>query len=86
LEELRQTKRETRVLFSGNTDPAAYNNSIICDHFKKLNRVEVIEILLEKLNPKRYISIRNKENVKNIPKPYFNGAVFICGNGLLYIH
>ena len=76
LEQLRQKQREVRILFSGNTDPLAYKNSIISKRFKKLNPIAVLDILIKNLSPERLIAINGKGDINNIPQLYFNGALF----------
>lgn len=75
LKDLRNNKRERRVLFSGNTNPKAYQNPVIDQYFKKISRVEVINTLVHTLNAAELFLVRKKADEALIPKGYYNGLV-----------
>ncbi|MBD0256893.1 MAG: hypothetical protein ICV83_14335 [Cytophagales bacterium] len=75
LEVLRQQERKCRILFSGNTDPVAYQNAVIRLKFNKLTRLEVINALLANLPSGSCLAVRKKEEEALVGREYFNGAV-----------
>jgi hypothetical protein len=74
-EALRNKKRNRKILFSGNTDPVAYQNPVITKRFNKLNRVEVLDTLLNGLSRNELIAIKSKLDMEQIPKDYFSGVL-----------
>jgi hypothetical protein len=72
---LRKQERKCRILFSGNTDPVAYQNPLIRRRFNKLTRVEVINALLANLPSGACLVVRKKEDEAIAGREYFNGAV-----------
>ncbi len=74
LNALRKRERKCRMLFSGNTDPVAYQNPVIPRKFNKLTRVAAINALLT-LPAGACLPIRKKADEALAGKEYFNGAV-----------
>ncbi len=73
---LRQAKRSLRVLFSGNTEPSAYQTPTLEKHFAVLNRVRVIEAIRRAGETLRCIEVteENREHAIN-PSGYLNAVV-----------
>lgn len=71
---LRGGARKCRILFSGNTDAAAYSNPVIGRVHGKLNRIEVVGALLRHLDGPCLRVIRTKEDLAGQPEAYFPGA------------
>lgn len=74
LDALRKRERKYRILFSGNTDPVAYQNPVIPRKFHKMTRVAAINALLT-LPAGACLPIRKKEDEAPAGREYFNGAV-----------
>lgn len=70
---LRGQERKCRVLFSGNTDEAAYSNPVIGRVHGKLNRVEVIGALLRHLDGACLRVVKTKEDLIGQTEAYFPG-------------
>jgi hypothetical protein len=73
-QQFRVKVRKAKIIFSGNTDPRAYQNSIINKRFRLINRVDVINTLLTRINPNHISIIESKENLHK-KSGYFNGLL-----------
>ena len=62
LEDIRARPRNQRIFFSGNTSEEAYSNKIFANYFKMLNRVEVIDSLINNLGTNELFVVTNKED------------------------
>lgn len=73
---LRQAKRSFRVLFSGNTEPSAYQSPTLEKHFQVLNRVRVIDTIRRAGETVHCIEVteENREQAIN-PSGYLNAVV-----------
>lgn len=74
INEFRLLKSNTRVFFSGNLDKEAYKQAIFNDFFKKIDRVTLVDVLIEQLNEDEIIIVESKkdlEKCKLLSKPSF---------------
>ena len=73
---LRNTVKKFRIYFSGNQNKSDYDSPFFKTYFNKLNRIEVIENLKEKLKPDDLIISNNVAETLDRSEEYQNK--FIC--------
>lgn len=72
IEKFRTAKKEMRVFFSGNQDKEAYSHPRINNFFGKLNRVEIVHILLSELREDEKLVIEEKSQFLKVHDTYQN--------------
>lgn len=76
VESLRNTSKSFKIYFSGNQKKSDYDSSVFKTYFRKLNRIEVIETLKEKLNPDDLLISNNSVETLGRSEEYQNK--FVC--------
>jgi hypothetical protein len=76
LKNQRENRKSIGVFFSGNQDRNAYRNATIYTIFKKINRIELLDYIIEKI-PKDKIHIVSSEQLDDSSNPQRNKFVLI---------
>lgn len=74
-QKLRKQSRLCRVVFSGNTEPLAYQSDVLKRHFHGLNRVQIVDSIIKNFNSQVLRINSGKERKMPEEQAYFKGIV-----------